>query len=612
LSSPWVSEEPHLPIVITVPRKHVSWLHSPPYDPDLEPLSTERAVQAALSEGDPAAQVKRILEAVARLRNSLAGTNSTSDHSLQRSAKNLEEWTAHLSSSTYREVVNVLKSFSRNELNSKAPVQPWLHSVVKFLCEEGDHFTVDELVAAFRTFSPYRRSEDAGYFLSRIREKSSLRWRQVIRKAFNARRIRTSSLIGYLADHDDGFLLPDVRQRLEHGSYSQIDFHSLLDYFLQYTPPANTSSTLWRCYRLANLSRWAQSLVERKSRDHTPRVSAEDVFQPLLHLMNLPDEEAWTEFRYLLDRDSVPLIRRRGLRNAEIPTPQNLTHVQTLLDWYVRIRQSIDQVGDTHRDRKHFADAVMSKITSFGGVEVLHMLRGVQKDAPYENAPWLSGTIMNVESQILSGSIEQRPSSSLLRMIARDHYHHVQSEKDLFEATCEAIESLDDDFRSGQGIAGFWDTDGEPDTPKHEAQCQNGLWPRLRDRLRAYGVRGVEEEVINENFADFRIDYLRPHKAPLSTFIELKVARKEYSTSDLVGPIEDQLYDEHLRPSGCSHGIFVVLWFKKSDGYDYPTKWDDAGALRDDLEARAEEVQSRYGVTIATYVLDVTAGFRRR
>jgi hypothetical protein len=239
------------------------------------------------------------------------------------------------------------------------------------------------------------------------------------------------------------------------------------------------------------------------------------------------------------------------------------------------------------------------------------MLRTVQSEALYEDAPWLSGTIMDLESQILSSSAEQRKASSVLRMITTDRYHDVQTENDLFEATREAIESLKKDFRTGSAIAGFWNTGDDP-APKHEAECQNVLWPLLSKHLHSYGVRGIEEEVVNENFADFRIDYPRANQDPLSTFVELKVARKGYGASELVDPIENQLYDEHLRPSGCTHGIFVVLWFKDPERYNHPTSWTDVDALRNDIRSKAEEIRSRYGVTIAAYVLDMTAGYRER
>jgi hypothetical protein len=170
---------------------------------------------------------------------------------------------------------------------------------------------------------------------------------------------------------------------------------------------------------------------------------------------------------------------------------------------------------------------------------------------------------------------------------------------------------LNEDFRSGSGVAGFWNTDDEP-APKHEAECQNVLWPLLSQRLANYGVRGIEEEIVNENFADFRIDYPRENQDALSTFIELKVARRGYGSSDLVDPIESQLYDEHLRPSGCTHGIFAVLWFKDPERYNHPTSWADIDALRDDIRAKVEEVESRYGVTITAYILDMTAGYRKR
>lgn len=604
----------HLPIAVR--KVSTPWLRSQIQVPDLDPLSVEKAVQAALSEGDPSSRVRRILEAVARLRNPhphyLRDTTWAPEDDFERCAKDLGKWTEQLSSSTYQEVVQTLKAYCRNALSSNDPAQPWLQPIVRFLCEQENPFSADELESAFHRFSPYRRSKDAEHFLSRIREKSPATLRNVIRKAFSSGDGHVRFLIDYLAEHDDDFLLTEVRQHLEDGSWSPRDFHALLDYYLQFTSLEDATLALWRCYRLARLSWWGQNPIAKQECEFAHRLLLGYVFRPLLHLMNVPDQKAWSQFRYLLDEDFIPLKRRHIFKDVDIPTPRNLEHVQILMDWYVRIRRSIDQTGDPHYDKKLFADDIMSKVTGFGGVQVLRMLRRVQKDAPYEGARWLSRTIMDLESQILSGSVEQRPASSLLRMITKNRYHHVQSEKDLFEVTCEAVESLDDDFRSGKGVAGFWNTRIDPKTPKHEVECQNGLWPRLEDRLSAYGVTSVEEEVVNENYADLRIDYPRPHRSPLSTFIELKVARQGYGTAELVDPIENQLYDEHLRPSGCSHGIYVVLWFKDPGGYKYPSKWEDADALRSDLDAKAKDIESRYGVTISTYVLDLAVGYRSR
>jgi hypothetical protein len=585
-------------------------------DQALTSLRVERAFQAALDASGPGAKTRRVLEVVARFQNPHPAfwrrvQGAPPSNQLQRAAEGLPEWAAHLSPSVYRKLIGVLKTHAQNELTSGEPFLPWVPGVVKFLCEDGDHLSVNELASAFHNFGPYHSLEDAEYYTSRIREKSVPRWRTVIQEAFHTGSVTPQILLGLLSERDENFLLSEVRQRLEEGGWSGRQFHSLLDYYLECETPGETTSMLLRCYWIVSLRRWAQHLLEQNGNGTGIGFTTEDVFRPLFHLMDEHVEGAWNEFQYLLDRGSVLLRGRHRLASVGIPTPHTLDHAHILKDWYVHIRQSIDRVGDTHREKKHLADSILSKITDYGGVDVLHMLRKVQSEAPYEDAPWLSGTIMNLESQILSASAEQRNASSVLRMITTDRYHDVQTENDLFETTREAIESLKKDFRTGTSIAGFWNTADDP-APKHEAECQNVLWPLLSKHLESYGVRGVEEEVVNENFADFRIDYPRANQDPLSTFIELKVARKGYGASELVHPIETQLYDEHLRPSGCTHGIFVVLWFKDPERYDYPTSWGDVDALRNDIRSKAEEIQSQYGVTIAAYVLDMTAGYRER
>lgn len=589
-------------------------------DQELTSLRVERAFQAALDASGPGAKTRRVLEVVARFKNPHPDfwkrVQGASSDQLRRAAEGLPKWAAHLSPSVYRKLIEVLETPAQNELSSSKPFQPWVPGVVKFLCEDGDHLSVIELASAFHNFGPYHSLEDAGYYSSRIREKSVPRWRSVIQEAFHTESVRPQILLGLLSERDEDFLLSEVRQRLEKGMWSRRQFHSLLDYYLEYAiQEEEITSTLRRCLQILCLRQWGQLLLEQNGNGTDIEFRREDVFRLLSHLMNESHEEAWSIFQSLLDRGTVPMRRRHRLERVGIPTPQSLDYTRILKDWYVRIRQSIDRDGDIHREKKHLADSILSKITDYGGVDVLHMLRTVQSEAPYEDASWLSGTIMDLESQILSESAEQRNGPSVLRMITTDRYHDVQSENDLFEATREAIESLNEDFRSGDSIAGFWNTGDDRTSehePKHEAECQNVLWPLLSQCLANYGVRGIEEEVINENFADFRIDYPRANQDPLSTFVELKVARKGYGASELVDPIENQLYDEHLRPSGCMHGIFAVLWFKDPERYNHPASWADIDILRNDIRAKAEEVQSRYGVTIAPYVLDMTAGYRER
>lgn len=618
LSSPDLQRDLTLPL--SVPKEFSSWLWSTATETQenqkMTSLQVERALRVALDADGPGAKTRRTLEAVARFQNPHPGfwnqVQQAPPNQLQRAAEGLKEWSAHLSTPVYQKLIEDLKTHAQNELTSCGSPLPWVSGIVRFLCEEGDYLSVSELAAAFREFSPYNALEDAEYFASRIREKSVPRWRSVVRKAFNTGTVSTRVVTGLLTEHDEDFLLSKVRQRLEKGMWSRRQFHSLLDYYLEYaTQEEEITSALRRCLQILCLRQWGQLLLEQNGNGTDIEFKSEDVFRLLFHLMNESHEEAWKLFQSLLDRGAVPLREHHRLARVGVPTPQTIDHVQILKDWHVQIRRSIDRVGDTHREKKHLADSILSKITDFGGVDVLHMLRKVQNEVPYEDAPWLSGTILDLESQILSASAEQRSAFSVLRMITTDRYHDVRSENDLFEATREAIESLNEDFRTGSGVAGFWNTGDDP-APKHEAECQNVLWPLLSQRLANYEVRGIEEEIVNENFADFRIDYPRANQDSLSTFVELKVARKGYGASELVDPIESQLYDEHLRPSGCTHGIFAVLWFKDSERYNHPMSWADMDVLRDDIRAKVEEVQSRYGVTIATYVLDMTAGYRKR
>ncbi len=117
---------------------------------------------------------------------------------------------------------------------------------------------------------------------------------------------------------------------------------------------------------------------------------------------------------------------------------------------------------------------------------------------------------------------------------------------------CLAIEEVQSEFGSGSGVAGYWNGS----TPKTEPECQNVLWPRLKDKLNNYGVSCVEERPIGPDRADFSLIYPRRAQRPLEVFIEIKTARKGYGKSALVQPIRSQLWEQYLKPNGSYYVLF--------------------------------------------------------
>jgi hypothetical protein len=147
----------------------------------------------------------------------------------------------------------------------------------------------------------------------------------------------------------------------------------------------------------------------------------------------------------------------------------------------------------------------------------------------------------------------------LIDYILGQQFGILRDDRDLFEVVCQTIEEIQEEVeRRGEGVSAFWNGH----EPKTEPECQNVLWPRLRDKLARLGVTGVEERYIGPDKVDFWIELQRGSSLPLRTALELKNARKGYGESELVEPIETQLWEKYLRPTNCRFGIFMVLWFR--------------------------------------------------
>ena len=107
------------------------------------------------------------------------------------------------------------------------------------------------------------------------------------------------------------------------------------------------------------------------------------------------------------------------------------------------------------------------------------------------------------------------------------------------------------------------------------------------------------------------MEYPRANEQPFRIAIELKTARKGYVPKQLIDPIETQLWEEYLQPSGCQHGIFVVLWFRDDDRYPFPRQWPTPEKLAEDVLKKCKEVEEAHQVKLASYVVDLTTIPRR-
>ena len=83
-------------------------------------------------------------------------------------------------------------------------------------------------------------------------------------------------------------------------------------------------------------------------------------------------------------------------------------------------------------------------------------------------------------------------------------------------------------------VAGFWNGND----PKQEPECQNVLWPTVKQKLLNLGIANIEEKFIGANKCDFWVLFPRKDAPPYQVAVELKVARNKYDRAELIDPME--------------------------------------------------------------------------
>ena len=333
-----------------------------------------------------------------------------------------------------------------------------------------------------------------------------------------------------------------------------------------------------------------------------------DQFQPLLLLMSDDDEWAWHEFAHRLRRDDVPFHTEQFSGPSFHRFPMHVIRLSVLADWYVLIRR---QRHDDNWVWSGLAQHLLETIVAIGGEKAIQELQRLQKTGAFPDARWLSHAILRIEDRLLSEESTPWESGAVLDFINKERLGVILNERDLFEWVCQAIEELQAGLEQcGEGVAGFW----KGNIPHHEAWCQNVLWPLLRLTLQRSDVTVAEgeEKSIGPNRCDFWVEYPRSGTASFRVGVELKVARKGYGPEELVRPVETQLWEKYLRPTGCRHGIFIVLWYRDSQRYHGPVHWENRDALAAILHKTCADLALQHRVSLTSYVIDLTTPFRKR
>lgn len=518
----------------------------------------------------------------------------------------------------FRDAVSQVRYFIRKEKDGRhTGTHDWLRLPFDILLARGEKFPPKKIAEIVQRYG--HLSEDVIFkrLLPELAQRDREVWEQSIFELLDGDFPNVDSTVKYLIDKGEGIYLARCSERLESGDFERGELRPLIDYLLAFKPDGYVD-TLRKCYdllcraKVRDLSSDDASesaLVKAGPGEDEMRLKLESFdqwidFVPLIELMNENDEWAWNEFGKRLDAEDVPIYERsiQPLRLGDIP--QSPAHLSCLVKWYVLIRNK-----NQDEEIDHLAIHVMDNIVRIGGDEVIKELRRVQAEEAFPHARWLSHTIARIEDQMLGEHAIFRQPGPLLDFVNKPRFHIIQNERDLFESVCEALEEVKQALeKRGEGVAGFWNGDD----PKVEEECQNVLWPFMRSKLGEYGVVDVEERYVGKNKSDFAVRYPRSGGGIIEVIVELKTARKGYGSRNLLDPVESQLWEKYMYPTGCSHGLFVVLWFRDGKRYDYPKRWKNRDEFAGGLENSCKAVTLANGVTIAPYVVDMTTPYRSR
>ena len=449
--------------------------------------------------------------------------------------------------------------------------------------------------------------------LSYLREQNREVWKKVITQLASSSGLKTLRSLQHLLDCEDSFFLRQAEIKFRGADFrDRREWNRLLRYVLQCAPDA-VNEILVSAFQTAEVRQSIEKVL-----------TSWDLTQVLFELTERDDERGWMLLDDRVDAETVPLSVHIPRGEVSIPEPETLYHLNILSRWYKQIRQVADETS-SDSDYRRLAKKIMGRIVSHASSESTQIVWGLQKSNAFKGSEWLSGWCLSAEDAYLATERSLYSPQRLLEFVLTDHFHLVQSERDLFEVLLQSFDDLQDDFYEGRGVAGFWkpvnnkDAGYSPESstgrtftsqPKEEEACQNVLWALIRPRLRAYGLTDVEENVIGPDYSDLRVEYARPQQPPHRVFIEVKVARRKYGPARIERPLVDQLWGKYLQRTGTNHGIYLVIWAKDPKRHEWPAGYGSHQELKSKLQERADRLKREHGVVIAPVVLDISTPYR--
>jgi hypothetical protein len=458
-------------------------------------------------------------------------------------------------------------------------------------------------------------------------------WRDCVIEILENSGLRSPTLVlRYLVEIEEPLYIERCSERLCQGVFTPLDFSDLLFYWHAFHP-GNYSATLRACYehlrcpflepkKESPAELRSDSSSEAKGKERTHAVLECDAetqnrssggpsqfdrwaqWRPLFMLLADDDDWAWQELGSRLQQQDIPI----DVDFSEIYTkrlPLNSKRLRIMADWYGFIRR---RLRDPYEGFHNTPGVLLEAIVSIGGEAAISELRRLQAQRAFPDEQWLSHPILRIEDQMLTEAKSSLVVEELLSFVNKPSLGIVSDNRDLFEWACEAIEHVKESLElRAEGVAGFWNRDN----PKDEPECQNVLWPFVRERLSSLGIANVEEKFIGANKCDFWVLLPRKDDVLLQVAVELKVARVGYGPTDLLDPIEKQLWRKYLYPEKCRYGVYIVLWFKDNQRYKGPERWPSIQELAKDVKERCRVVAAARRVSIAPYLVDLTTAYRK-
>jgi hypothetical protein len=492
---------------------------------------------------------------------------------------------------------------------------------------------LEEIVTCYG-FSGSSEEEEAPYkaLLEEIRQEDKEFWKQCVIEILEDSFLHSPCLVvRYLVELKNPLYLERCSERLSGGLFSRADFSDLLFYYRSFHD-GDYSGKLRACYEqlrrpfpdprreitsdpVAELGTngagrettvSAESHAETKDKSGSNMDQFDDLaqFRPLLMLLAEDDDWAWQEFGSRLQLEDVPIDPNLSDIHPK-RFPLNPERLRVLADWYAFIRRRLqDEYGGFHNTAK----VLLETIVNIGGEAAITELKRLQNQRAFPNPEWLSHAILRIDDQMLSDAKSSLDVGDLLDFINKPTLGAISSNRDLFEWVCESIEEIKESLElRAEWVAGFWNGNA----PKQEPECQNVLWPTVKQKLLNLGISHIEEKYIGSNKCDFWVVLPGKETFPFQVAVELKVARVGYDRSELVDPIEEQLWKKYLYPEKCHYGIYIVLWFKDNERYKGPERFQSIEELLKEVEDRCKTVASAQRVSITPYVIDLTTAYRK-